>query len=170
MRQPSFKIVLPQDLREKLEARAEQEGLSLAEFMRRTLDESISTNDAVARLQNIVGILANLVEFATGYRYDAHPAATETLRQAISIALQRMGARDDARFSEDDLHSPKFKLVPTNISNMDPVKIGVTIEALMTYPDDKLSKLRVALSGLMDRDHEGEEKRPRRRLRKQKRE
>jgi hypothetical protein len=175
-RQPSFKIVLPDDLRAKLEAAAEREGLSLAELMRRRLIEATATeNYEVRRLKSYVGGLADLVERSTGHRFDTHPAAAETLRQAISVLLERMGARADAKFTEDELVSGT-RFVP----GTDPATMGPGLEALLagalwsSYDLDELAELgdRKTLKLLSDASldpaggsaPERQEKRPRRRL------
>jgi hypothetical protein len=78
--------------------------LSLAEAIRRRLEVSIEASDPrIRRLQSLVALAVTLVEASTGCRFDKHPAAAETLRRAVSIMLENMGARADAKFEEDDL-------------------------------------------------------------------
>jgi hypothetical protein len=178
-RQPSFKIVLPDDLRAKLEAAAEREGLSLAELMRRKLIEATAPESyEVRRLKSYVGGLAELVEHSTGHRFDTHPAAAETLRQAISVLLERMGARTDAKFTEADLvNGTRF------VPGTDPATMGPGLEALLagslwsSYEIDELGELgdgktlkllgKLPSDGAGSNEHERREKRPRQRLSKE---
>jgi hypothetical protein len=69
-----------------------------------------------------------MVEVSKGQHFARHPAAAETLRQAISSLLQRYGARPDAKFEERDL-SGGIRLVP----GTDPAVIGSGLEILLTF-------------------------------------
>jgi hypothetical protein len=126
---PTFKLVLTDELRASLEALAEQEGLSLAELMRRRLQESIEPDHSPAtrQFQSRIKMLAGLVQASTGWHFARHPAAAETLRRAISILLERYGARPDAKFAEDEMTSG-LRLVP----GADPATIAAGLETIVS--------------------------------------
>jgi hypothetical protein len=129
VRLPTFKIVLPDDLRAALEERAEREGLSLGEAIRQRLVRSIEESDLdprIRRLQSLVGEMVVLIEASTGCRFDRDVAARETLRRTISLWLEITGAMPDAKFEEGDM-ARGLKLVP----GTDPANIATAIAMLV---------------------------------------
>jgi hypothetical protein len=131
MRLPTFKLVLPASLRALIEARAERDGLSVGEAIRRRLLHSIEESDFDPRIrafQAIVGEMIVLIEGSTGCRIDRHPAATETLRQTIALWLElNWRAHSNAQFEEGDMDRGLNFVPGTN-----PTSIATAIVTLVT--------------------------------------
>jgi hypothetical protein len=189
MRLPTFKIVLPDSLRALIESRAEKDGLSLGEAIRRRLTRSIEESDFDPRIrafQAVVGEMTVLIEASTGCRVDRHPAAAETLRQAISLWLElAWSAAPDAKFEESDT-ARGLKIVPgTNPTGIataivtlvmtgmaaDVVRRSQGHEAPKTNVIDMLEWLKKSIAEAEEgQKREAAEKSKRRRMRKSERE
>lgn len=123
-----LKVALPDDLRSKLENAAEASGRSLADEVRRRLEESfardLAYDAATDECIRAVPDLAALVSVATGHKWHQHAAAHWAFRSAIKAWLQRRRPAGDRAFAPGDL--PKARLV----SSDDPEAIGLALETL----------------------------------------
>jgi hypothetical protein len=124
-------VALGDALRAELEKSAAERGHSIAEEIRRRLDESYDydAQDAPTRsLMDAIGRFAELVRLQTGRSWHEHPAANRVMRHAITSRLARLRPPGEDEFNPNEL--PRNRLVAAD--NTEAMGQGLEAIAMQT--------------------------------------
>jgi hypothetical protein len=127
--QKQLGVLLPPELRARLETAATEAGHSIAEEIRQRVERTFEKDDFdyrrpdIGLLSNRIVIMMMMAERLTGRRWNEHPAVTQALKLAIGSVLQHHGADDTATFKREDWPTDRL-----GIGTEDPKVIAVSLE------------------------------------------
>ncbi|MDI1347117.1 MAG: Arc family DNA-binding protein [Pseudolabrys sp.] len=123
-----LKVAFPDDLRSRMQVSASANGRSLADEIRRRVEESFDRENSydvqTGALVRAIDDFAALIRVATGHLWHEHAGAHWAFRNMITARLQRLRPQGERSFGAGEL--PNARIVASD----DPEAIGHALETL----------------------------------------